>query len=205
VRPHGRRDRFRAATRPAARAPRRARADCGAARADARQALEAAIDGGHFQGLERFDAEFVVHPVRKFGADTRDGAEQRVRVGLSAQPFELLPAAGLQQLGDGRGDARSDARQGFEPGRAVTFVDFAQGLRQLRDDVRRFAIGGHPIGVVALRGKQHTHLAQGLRDLRVVCGRWPIHGRLLRGLHRRFLLSGTCHAAAASERATAPT
>jgi hypothetical protein len=146
---------------------RRADRRC-ATRAHARQTLEPAIVGRQFERLEGLHTQFVVYPVCQFGTHAGNGAEQRVGIGFAAQPLELRPAAGAEQLGDGGGDSRADTRQRIQAGLALGGVDVTQCSRQLRHHVARPAVGRDAVGVVTLRVEQHGHFAQGLCDRGIV-------------------------------------
>ena len=135
---------------------------------DARHRTQAAVVARHLECFQRLDAERVVDPFREFRAHARNGLEQCRRLEAAAQPVELRPAPGLEDLGDRRGDAAPDAGQLVQSLATAIGQDVAHAHLQALDRVRRTPVGADPERVRLLGVQQLGHLPQPLRDALVL-------------------------------------
>jgi hypothetical protein len=140
----------------------------GAARAQAREALQPSVAGGDLERFERIDVQLFVDAAREAGTEPGHRLQQLLGIRVAAQPREQRPAAGGEHLGHRGGDAETHVRDRIQPAHAFGFVDRARGARQARDRLRRAAVGADPIGARALRPEQARGFQQALGDLPVL-------------------------------------
>ena len=70
--------------------------------------LEVAVMGSGLEGLQGVDVQIVVDAPGELRPDPGDCLEQLDRVQRAAQPLQLRPATGAQDLMDGGGDTFPD-------------------------------------------------------------------------------------------------
>jgi hypothetical protein len=132
--------------------------------------------GCDFQGLERLYVKVVVEPGGKFRSDPRNGPEQGFGLERAAQPVELRPPAGRDQLGEGGGNAAADVRQRDQGFAAPGCENTADRLVEVVDRICRPMVGGDAEAIGVLLGEQIGLFAQ--RGCESLIGRGAV------GFHR---------------------